>query len=62
MNDIQRISRTILAERLKLQMGLDPALDIEYSALQAMSRQLQAERLRRLARAEATPLANERAA
>lgn len=45
MNQIQLISRNILCERLKMQMGLDPEVDIEPRILQAMWRQLSHERI-----------------
>ncbi len=45
MNQIQLISRNILCERLKMQMGLDPEVDIEPQILQAMWRQLSHERI-----------------
>jgi hypothetical protein len=44
MNDIQRISQSILAEQLKLQMGLPLETDLDYRALRAMDRQLRHER------------------
>lgn len=52
MNHIQRISQRILCDRLKLQMGLDPSLDIDYRTLQDMSRQMETERVQQLAREE----------
>ena len=45
MNQIQLISRNILCERLKMQMGLDLEVDIEPRILQAMWRQLRHERI-----------------
>ena len=54
MNQIQLISRKILCDRLKLQMGLDPDIDIEPRILQAMWRQLNYERITKLARTEAS--------
>ncbi len=54
MNQIQLISRKILCDRLKLQMGLDPDIDIEPRILQAMWLQLNYERIAKLARAEAS--------
>lgn len=45
MNDIQRISRQIRCERLKLQMGLPPETDLDLPALQAMDHRLRRERL-----------------
>ena len=39
------MSQKILSDRLKLQMGLDPKVDIEYQVLQSMSLQLMNERL-----------------
>lgn len=50
MNQIQKLSQKILADRLKLQLGLDLDADIKYKMLQAMSRQLYNERLLELAR------------
>lgn len=44
MNYIQKISRDLVSQRLKLQMGLDPQVHIEPRRLQAMWRQLQSER------------------
>ena len=54
MNQIQLISRKILCDRLKLQMGLDSDIDIEPRILQAMWQQLNYERIAKLARAEAS--------
>jgi len=48
MNRIQKMSQDLVCQRLKLQMGLDPQLDIEPKQLQAMWAQLQKEQ--RLAR------------
>jgi hypothetical protein len=56
MNRIQKLSLKILAERLKLQLGLDPGADVDYRTLRAMNHQLCAERLLELARAEASYL------
>jgi hypothetical protein len=44
MNRIQEISRDLVSQRLKLQMGLDPQVHIEPRLLQAMWLQLQSER------------------
>jgi hypothetical protein len=44
MNHIQKISRDLVSQRLKLQMGLDPQVHIEPGLLQAMWLQLQSER------------------
>ena len=54
MNQVQLISRKILSDRLKLQMGLDPDVDIAPRILQDMWRQLNLERIAELARAEAS--------
>ena len=51
MNRIQILGRKLEADRLKLQMGLDPALDIEMHRLRAMWRQLEAERQARVSKA-----------
>ncbi len=53
MNQIQLISRKILCDRLKLQMGLDPDIDIEPRILQVMWLQLNYERIAKLTSAEA---------
>ena len=50
MNTIQALSRKLETDRLKLQMGLDPALDIDTFTLRAMWRQLQVERQRELSK------------
>ncbi len=44
MNHIQQISQDLLCQKLKLQMGLDPSLDIEPERLRFMWAQLQRER------------------
>ena len=54
MNQIQQISRDLVSQRLKLQMGLDPQVQIEPRRLQAMWLQLQSERRARQ-RINATP-------
>ncbi len=54
MNQIQKLSQKILADRLKLQLGLDIDTDIEYKVLQAMSRQFYNNRLLELARTSAS--------
>jgi hypothetical protein len=46
VNGIRVCGREMEAERLKLQMGLDPSVDIEIRTLRAMWRQLLAERRR----------------
>jgi hypothetical protein len=56
MNQIQKLSQKILSDRLKLQLGLALDADVEYRTLQAMNRQLLAEHLQDLARAEASYL------
>jgi len=54
MNRIQKMSHDILANRLKLQLGLALDADIDLLTLQAMSRQLHNERLLEMAKAEAS--------
>ncbi|MDX1459957.1 MAG: hypothetical protein R3348_02780 [Xanthomonadales bacterium] len=49
MNRIQKISQDVLSQKLKLQMGLDPSVDIELPQLQDMWAQLQRERNQELA-------------
>jgi hypothetical protein len=44
MNQIQRLSQHIEADRLKLQMGLNPDIEIDTLTLRAMWRQLCSER------------------
>lgn len=44
MNHIQRLSQSIESDRLKLQMGLSPEIDIDTLTLRAMWRQLCLER------------------
>jgi hypothetical protein len=44
MNHIQKLSQELVSQRLKLQMGLDPQLDIEPRMLRAMWVELQQER------------------
>lgn len=53
MNRIQKLSQDLVCQRLKLQMGLDPRLDIDPRQLQAMWAELQRER--RLARSASEP-------
>ncbi len=47
MNRIQQISRDIEIRRLKLQMGIDPAADIDHAIVHRMWRQLNLESLKR---------------
>ena len=54
MNQIQKISQKILCDRLKPQLGLDLAIDVDYNTLRAMSQQARNKRLQQLARAEAS--------
>ena len=54
MNQIQKISQKILSDRLKLQLGLDIAIDVDYDTLRAMSLQIRNERLKALALVEAS--------
>jgi len=49
MNRIQMISQELETRRLKLQMGLDPAVHIDAETVRAMWRQLNLERIRSLA-------------
>ncbi len=51
MNRIPILGRKLEADRLKLQMGLDPAVDVEMHRLQAMWRQLEAECQSKLSKA-----------
>ena len=44
MNHIQRLSQRIESDRLKLQMGLSPEIDIDTLTLRVMWRQLCLER------------------
>ena len=57
MNKMQKISRKILADRLKLQMGLSLEVDVDYHTLRAMSLQLRQENLQKLVGAEVSYLA-----
>ena len=54
MNQIQKISQKILSDRLKLQLGLDIAIDVDYDTLRTMSLQIRNERLKALALVEAS--------
>ena len=54
MNQIQKMSHDILANRLKLQLGLALDAKVDLHMLQAMSRQLHNERLLEMAKAEAS--------
>ena len=54
MNQIQKISQKILSDRLKLKLGLDIAIDVDYDTLRAMNLQLRNERLKALALVEAS--------
>jgi hypothetical protein len=53
MNHVQAISRRILKERLKLQLGLHPNTDIDYTTLRAMLLQIKYERRMQRAQTEA---------
>lgn len=46
MNRIQNISRALQAERLKLQMGLDPRMDIDPSQVRRMWNELHHQQLK----------------
>ena len=60
MNKIQQISKNILTDRLKLELGLALETEVDYQTLRAMKLQLRQERLQQLAQAEASYLAESR--
>ncbi len=60
MNKIQQISKNILTDRLKLELGVALEAEVDYQTLRAMKLQLRQERLQQLAQAEATYLAESR--
>jgi len=60
MNKIQQISKNILTDRLKLELGVALKAEVDYQTLRAMKLQLRQERLQQLAQAEATYLAESR--
>ena len=47
MNRIQLLSREIETRNLKLQMGIDPAVDIDHQTVRHMWRELNHERLKK---------------
>jgi hypothetical protein len=47
MNTIQKMSQTMLANRLKLELGVALEADIDYPVLRAMSLQLRNERTKK---------------
>ena len=62
MNRIQQISEDLLSQKLKLQMGIDPRVEISHAKLKDMWMQLQRERNRTHAREADEALLHDRAA
>lgn len=62
MNRIQQISEDLLSQKLKLQMGIDPRVEISYPKLKHMWMQLQRERNLAKAREADEALLHDRAA
>jgi hypothetical protein len=56
MNQIQKLSRKVLTDRLKLQLGLAPEVDVDFKTLRSMTHQVHVERMMKTLKGEGSRL------